>query len=228
MHVGDRDGGSGRAFVFELTGKRPHIPDRELVAGLRTYARLVGGRAFSAREWNAWEGRPCVAATIMKRFGTWRRALSLVGVTGGKGQSYPPEELIENLERVWRELGRAPGNRCIGRHGTIGAGPYRRVWGSVRRACEQFAKFKAGQISWDVLMRGSGRTYRSPLRPSLRWEVLERDGHRCLGCGRAAGEPGVKLEIDHVLPVCAGGTDEIGNLRTLCASCNRGKGGAGK
>jgi HNH endonuclease len=56
----------------------------------------------------------------------------------------------------------------------------------------------------------------------LRWEILKRDGYRCVVCGQDAAH-GVSLEIDHVVPVSKGGTDDEANLQTLCAPCNRGK-----
>jgi hypothetical protein len=40
-------------------------------------------------------------------------------------------------------------------------------------------------------------------------------------CGRSKDE--VALEVDHVLAVAEGGTDEMGNLATLCRDCNGGK-----
>lgn len=47
--------------------------------------------------------------------------------------------------------------------------------------------------------------------------VLERD-KKCRSCGSVE-----KLTVDHVIPLSRGGTDEPGNLRTLCASCNQNK-----
>ena len=40
-------------------------------------------------------------------------------------------------------------------------------------------------------------------------------------CGRNKDE--VVVEVDHVIPVASGGTDELENLATLCRDCNRGK-----
>ncbi len=40
-------------------------------------------------------------------------------------------------------------------------------------------------------------------------------------CGRSKDE--VSLEVDHVVAVAEGGTDEAGNLVTLCRDCNNGK-----
>jgi len=56
----------------------------------------------------------------------------------------------------------------------------------------------------------------------LRFEILKRDGFRCKYCGRTA--VAIALEVDHVVPVSEGGTDEPENLITACFECNRGKG----
>lgn len=63
---------------------------------------------------------------------------------------------------------------------------------------------------------------RSPLRPSVRFHVMKRDGYRCQLCGKASGEA-LRLEIDHKVPVAKGGSDEYENLWTLCWECNSGK-----
>lgn len=55
-----------------------------------------------------------------------------------------------------------------------------------------------------------------------RFNVLKRDNFTCQYCGRTGG----RLEVDHVKPVCQGGSDEMENLKTACFECNRGKTGA--
>jgi uncharacterized protein YozE (UPF0346 family) len=64
---------------------------------------------------------------------------------------------------------------------------------------------------------------RSGLSLSMRFDVFRRDGYRCQICGITAIE-GSRLEVDHKTPVVKGGTNEMGNLWTLCFECNRGKG----
>ncbi len=201
------------------------IRDAEMVASLKCFARKVGGRAFEMWEFNAWPRRRCRANTITRRFGTWRNALRLAGVEGGHCNVWSGEELIENLERAWRRLGRAPGARSLRANGQMTYGTYCRRWGSLRRACELLAAFKRGEISRAELVRGENPEVRKALAPSVRWRVLERDGRRCGVCGRTGLERGVRLEVDHIVPVAAGGGDEEENLRTLCRECNRGKGG---
>jgi hypothetical protein len=66
---------------------------------------------------------------------------------------------------------------------------------------------------------------RSPrtITPAVRFEVFRRDSFTCQYCGQRA--PNVILNVDHVVPVVAGGTNDLANLRTACSVCNVGKGG---
>jgi hypothetical protein len=60
------------------------------------------------------------------------------------------------------------------------------------------------------------------LSPRLRFLVLKRDEHTCRYCGARA--PHVELQVDHVVPISRGGTDDMENLVTSCQPCNAGKG----
>jgi hypothetical protein len=61
--------------------------------------------------------------------------------------------------------------------------------------------------------RGSGSSRRSATRA----RVLYRDAYRCQLCRRAAAE------VDHIVPVIDGGTDDPANLRSLCHDCHAGR-----
>ena len=63
---------------------------------------------------------------------------------------------------------------------------------------------------------------REPISKRLRFQVLRRDNYCCVYCGRRA--PSVTLEIDHQVPVSAGGGNDLENLVAACLECNRGKG----
>ncbi len=56
-----------------------------------------------------------------------------------------------------------------------------------------------------------------------RFEVFKRDDFTCRYCARKT--PEVVLQVDHVVPVCDGGTDDPINLVTACWECNSGKAG---
>lgn len=61
---------------------------------------------------------------------------------------------------------------------------------------------------------------RAGLRLTLRWDVLK--GGRCEVCGWGKAD-GVKLHLDHIVPISKGGTNDRSNLQALCSDCNLGK-----
>lgn len=63
---------------------------------------------------------------------------------------------------------------------------------------------------------------RAKMTAGLRYDILKRDGFRCVLCGATARD-GVELHVDHIIPVSKGGKTVMSNLRTLCDRCNLGK-----
>lgn len=59
------------------------------------------------------------------------------------------------------------------------------------------------------------RVERGKVTNRLRFEIYERDGNRCVMCGRSGN-----LEIDHIVPISKGGKSTLDNLQTLCHRCN--------
>lgn len=55
--------------------------------------------------------------------------------------------------------------------------------------------------------------------PAQKKFILERDGYRCVICGRGR-EDGVELHVDHIKPKDLGGKATIENGQTLCAQHN--------
>ncbi|CEL23996.1 hypothetical protein MB9_0348 [Methanobacterium formicicum] len=72
-----------------------------------------------------------------------------------------------------------------------------------------------------IVFRRNMKTKRNPIPAALRHEVFVRDGYRCRECGATNRDE--KLEVDHIISVAQGGTDELDNLQTLCQVCNRAK-----
>lgn len=56
---------------------------------------------------------------------------------------------------------------------------------------------------------------RQPISPFTRAIVMRRDKYRCVWCGERHA-----LELDHIVPWSAGGSDDAENLRVLCHVCN--------
>ena len=59
---------------------------------------------------------------------------------------------------------------------------------------------------------------RPKISGSFRKRILERDKYRCVNCHSFKD-----LAIDHIKAFSEGGTNDIGNLRTLCKKCNSAK-----
>lgn len=53
-----------------------------------------------------------------------------------------------------------------------------------------------------------------------RKNILRRDGHRCVYCGRSD----ISLTVDHIVPKARKGEDTWENLVTACVGCNNKKG----
>lgn len=65
------------------------------------------------------------------------------------------------------------------------------------------------------------KTPRIPIPPAVRKYVFERDSHHCQSCGQTHRE--ADLTIDHIIPLAAGGANDLSNLQTLCSRCNQQK-----
>jgi hypothetical protein len=86
-----------------------------------------------------------------------------------------------------------------------------------------FQRFRPAQRSAQLGLafdpKGDERR-RQPISDELRFEILKRDGYRCVYCGATAP---TRLEIDHITAVSRGGTNAPTNLVTACRACNSGK-----
>lgn len=67
-----------------------------------------------------------------------------------------------------------------------------------------------------------GRSARRGIRGVKRRQVIERDGQVCGICRQSV--PDGQIEIDHIIPVSQGGSDDLDNLQVAHVLCNRRKG----
>ncbi len=213
-------------FHFDLKAKRARLSDHDLIAALQSAAEALGEGYFTSPQYDSLPGKRPHSATVIHRFGSWKKAMTLIGITGGRERQHSPEQLIANLENAWKELGYPPGKRQIATLGEkISESPYKRHWGSVRAACEAISAFHEGKISREQLIAGN---HEEPTRTTIplkdRWAVLKRDNYRCTKCGASPSNGHtVELEVDHIIPVAGGGDNLLENLQTLCHRCNQGK-----
>ncbi len=62
---------------------------------------------------------------------------------------------------------------------------------------------------------------RDPIPPAFRHEVFKAANYKCQECGITKEQR--PLEVDHIVPVTQGGSDELSNFQALCVVCNRAK-----
>jgi HNH endonuclease/Homing endonuclease associated repeat len=213
-------------FKFDLAAKRTRLSDEDLLLALQAAAESFGAKYFTSPQYDSLLGKRPHSATVIDRFGSWKKALELIGISGGKERQHSAEKLILNLEAAWKELGFPPSKRQIATLGAkISESPYKLYWGSVRSACEALAAFHNGSISREQLLAGSiSESPRTTIPLKDRWAVLKRDNYRCAKCGASpSNDHQVELEVDHIHPVAKGGGNALENLQTLCRECNQGK-----
>ena len=106
----------------------------------------------------------------------------------------------------------------------------RKMWKTLYKKFSWFQD--AYNQSWNRIVSGPPVPPKPPVPPSppsppqpedYKQSLMSRDNKQCRCCGRKFGK-GVKLEIDHILPVKLGGRTELDNLQLLCKTCNREKG----
>ena len=70
-------------------------------------------------------------------------------------------------------------------------------------------------------MKKVEKTERITIPLSVRKYVYERDNFQCQSCGKKGTE--IQLNIDHIIPLAKGGSNDLSNLQTLCYQCNQAK-----
>ena len=222
--------------MTDYTIKRynPYTND-ELIKALQDYSRGQKIKHVASSSFCKWLG--ISETTIQRHFVSWSKFCQAAGLSSRYNRLVEKEDLLNNLDHVWSELGRQPRAKemkqplssiSISRYQKL----FKRNWYEI---CLELLSWKSG-VSIEEIERESRqistiksenqiphRTNRS-VSLSLRYEVLKRDNYRCVGCGATpALTPGTQLHIDHKLPWSKGGETELINLQTLCSDCNLGK-----
>jgi hypothetical protein len=235
---------------FEYRRRRidKRTPEQALVL-LRDAAKHFGYREFGKRDLNA--AKLGISSTgVQNAFGSWSAGVSaLRAVLAEDGIVLVPrtrqvasdDDLFGEMQRVWTAVGHRPSQ-----YEWQAASPayhyntYRSRFGGWSNACLLFLEWQMGE-SLEVGAASPAASRSACPTPGefapppiekrrnppdrLRLRVLDRDGYRCVLCGRSpATEVGVVLHLDHIMPVADGGLTTYENLRTLCQQCNLGRG----
>lgn len=218
-------------------------PDDELLSDLKNVAHLLLKSSVTLDEFNL-SSKYC-SDVLVRRFGSWDNALKSAGLASHVRPILKEEDLFENILNVWVHFGRQPKYAEMNQiPSTISAGTYERKFGSWIKALfafeaytnsskqrpvqEQLATESKKEISItfnENVKENPAPEKKRQISLSLRYNVLKRDGFKCVKCGRTpAVDRSIELQIDHIVPFSMGGLTSIGNLQTTCSDCNLGKG----
>lgn len=224
------------------------ISDEEYYLDLKRVANSINLRTVPYSEYKKY-GKYS-AEYIITRFGKWNTALIKAGLepTEFKKDKITEKECFDEIERIWRLLGRQPTSTDIIKTGicNYSIDTFKRRFGGWRKALEAFVEYinatgseyepcasepdtirnstknKSEKVNETVILP----KYRTPrnINFRLRFKVLVRDNFKCCACGASpAKDPSVELHVDHIVPYSKGGETVIENLQTLCSKCNLGK-----
>lgn len=224
------------------------ISDEEYFDDLRRVAILINKETVPYEEYRK-HGKHS-AENIFYRFGRWNDLLKKAGLepTGFNKDKITEQECFDEIERMWRLLGRQPTSTDIIKTGicNYSIDTFKRRFGGWRKALEAFVVYinatdseyepcasvpdtignntsnKSEEAS-EAVTFPKHHTSRN-INTRLRFRVLARDNFKCCACGASpAKDPSVELQVDHIVPWSKGGETVIENLQTLCSKCNLGK-----
>jgi 5-methylcytosine-specific restriction protein A len=78
--------------------------------------------------------------------------------------------------------------------------------------------FKPPRLRTKTRPAGQGAHYRTPQWYALRQTILVRDAYTCADCRRVV--VGRAAQVDHILALKDGGTDDPANLAVRCNVCH--------
>lgn len=219
---------------FELNLRKRNISKQELLDDLKRVASLINQRTVATVIY-AQKGKFGVN-TLLRRFGSWNKALDAAGLKVSLNLNIKGELLFENLANVWQYLGRQPVGKDLDKvkgYSKFSLGTYEKRFGSWNKALEAFIVYiNSSPESKDKITENqrveseSNQSKRTPRKINwrLRAMVLIRDNCICKMCGVSPAEDSsVVLNVDHIKPWSKGGETDLDNLRTLCSVCNIGK-----
>lgn len=215
--------------------KRFHkYSDNELIERLRTYAKSADLFFVSIEGFSKATG--IAETTIINHFGSWKTFCERAKLAPRYQRTVSKEELFENLNRIWKALGRQPRAKEIKQPlSPISISRYhkefKKPWYDI---CLEFLSRKSGASVTEIEReaRPSGvstsqqnsHTTRRAIPLSIRYEVLKRHNFRCPKCGRSpATHEGVVLHVDHKKSWANRGESLVENLQCICSDCNYGK-----
>ena len=106
--IARRFGGWGN--VLTLSGlqinKNMNISEPDIISDIKRVAELLAKNSFTSKEYECY-GKYS-RTVVFRKLKTWNNALELSGLQKSSNKNTPDEELLNEIECIWRKLGRQP------------------------------------------------------------------------------------------------------------------------
>ena len=201
---------------------------QDIINELKRVSAIVGGRPLTKKDIQKY-GRVSYQ-TIHKNFGGLSKAVIEAGLRPNICHGVTDGQLLDTLIDLWSQTlskeGRRPERRDLKRYNVLFSGyTYYRRFGTWKKALIAAYNSVGYEETVTEVENDEAPETTTPQRSDIsirkRFLVFKRDEFTCVMCGRSGR--GIKLEVDHKIPVSKDGTDKLDNLQTLCFECNRGK-----
>lgn len=203
------------------------VTDKELIEDLKELSKELDRvpRTSDMREQGDWG-----CAIYQDRFGSWNKSLQIAGFEPNDRWRIPQTELLEELRRLAAEIGHPPTTREMNQWGRFTYNPCIREFGTWQTALQAADP----DLVEEYLQTKSERIPFGENWPSIREQIIERDGGACLRCGmKRSGHKdtfGCDLHVHHRIPrrrfyhdpeSSIDDANSPSNLLTLCVQCHR-------
>ena len=204
------------------------VSEREFLDDVKRVAQMLSADTVTSKQYadhGTFSLKP-----VPRLFGDWPNVLARIDMKPAAWYERVKSDtdLFENLELVWRSVGRQPRQSDLRKPlSMVGRDVYARRFGSWRNALERFVQFMNSEGAEKTLSdkiepfrpesQTTGFLADAKGNPSartanwrLRFLVMRRDSFRCCQCGASpALSSGVVLVIDHIVAWSAGGQTVI-------------------
>jgi 5-methylcytosine-specific restriction endonuclease McrA len=211
----------------------------EIIDDIKSVANKLNKETITSFEYDS-HGKFSSSAISHNFQGSWLKALNAAGLKKSRNFGITNEEYFENIEMVWRLLGRQPKyQEMVKPLSKYSNGAYERRFGTWRNALSKFVEsindseiIESDKKTNEIIINSisvqenviSRHKTKREVNYRLRFLVLRRDNFKCKVCGRSpATDPEIILHVDHIIPWDKGGESVFDNLQSLCSDCNLGK-----
>lgn len=217
------------SFKFEKPTVQPSRATKPaILAALREFHASEGGELTSSR-WDRWNKKLITSQSISDLFGSWSKALEDAGIRPKSYKLKDPRGMIELFKKCWEQNKAPPTWKQLEQFLELQKSRYRsisfrRYFGSRELLIERIINHQEGLISETQLYVQHRKVYRkSGISAKLRTQVFNRDGNKCVVCGRVpTKDNNISLHAHHVISEKAGGPTCLENLQTRCHECHEG------